>query len=91
MDNLTNSKFFTPAVVVLGLVLFFMLFGNAITNKVADRVLERISKPYSPSPFGPGVDPDKLDGYKGAQFQTLEVTDPGEKSWELEWEANRDN
>ena len=30
-------------------------------DKIADRVIQKLQKEYSPSPYGPGIDPDKLD------------------------------
>ena len=78
--NVTESKFFIPAIMLLALILIGLVFSNAIVEKVADRVIERISKPYSPSPFGPGLDPDKLDGYRGAPLD-----------WRGEWERGREN
>ena len=34
---------------------------EVVVDKVADRVIERLKQDYSPSPYGPGLDPDKVD------------------------------
>jgi len=44
--------------------IFLVVVGlskDYLIDKLADRVIEKLQKPYSPSPYGPGVDPDKLD------------------------------
>jgi len=35
--------------------------GKIFVDKVADVVIEKLKKDYSPSPYGPGIDPDKID------------------------------
>lgn len=64
--------------VMLGLVGFTAFFNNVVLDKIVARVIKKIEKPYSPSPFGPGLDQDKLDGHKGVS------------NWTNEWEAFRD-
>ena len=49
---------------ILAGILFFVVGGNFFVNKVADRVIQRLQKDYSPSPYGPGINPDKLDVQK---------------------------
>lgn len=88
--NFTESKFFAPALMAIVLALVVFLFGNTVMDKIADKVIERISKPYSPSPFGAGFDPDKLDGYRGTSYEGIAVEKDGNK-WENEWEYSRDN
>ena len=58
-----NSKFWLVAVLV-GLVLVVGLGGKFVINKVADCVIQKLQKDYSPSPYGPGLDPDKIDAEK---------------------------
>lgn len=48
------------------LVLVVISFGTLLTkgyvvDKIADKVIEKLQKDYSPSPYGPGLDPDKID------------------------------
>lgn len=35
--------------------------NKVLVNKVADRVILKLQKEYSPSPYGPGLDPDKIN------------------------------
>ena len=35
--------------------------GNVFIDVVADRVIQKLEKEYSPSPYGPGLDPDRVD------------------------------
>jgi hypothetical protein len=51
-------------IIFVGLtVSMFVMFvgGNFVLDKVADRVIQRLQRDYSPSPYGPGFDPDKID------------------------------
>jgi hypothetical protein len=45
---------------VIGVLLLVGLGGNFLLDKIADRVIQRLQKEYSPSPYGPGFDPDKI-------------------------------
>lgn len=61
MKEITESKFFLPVATLLGVVLLFLAFNKVIVDKVADRVVQKLQREYSPSPFAPGFDPDKID------------------------------
>lgn len=43
------------------LLLIFGLGTKIFVDKVADKVIYKLQKDYSPSPYGPGIDPDKID------------------------------
>ena len=50
--------------IVLGLGIFIFVFGigsNLLIDKITDKVIQKLQKDYSPSPYGPGFDPDKID------------------------------
>jgi len=55
-----NNKLWVVGGLVAAL-LVVVVGGNWIIDKVADRVIQKLQKEYSPSPYGPGVDPDKID------------------------------
>ena len=38
------------------------LVGKVVINKITNQVIEKLQKEYSPSPYGPGLDPDKVPG-----------------------------
>lgn len=46
---------------LVAVILVVALGGNWFINKVTDRVILKLQKEYSPSPYGPGLDPDKVD------------------------------
>ena len=47
---------------ILVAVMIVMGFGSKIlVDKIADRVIQKLQKDYSPSPYGPGFDPDRID------------------------------
>ena len=50
------------ALTVINLGIFSVYWGGKIIiDKTADEVIERLQKDYSPSPYGPGFDPDRVD------------------------------
>jgi hypothetical protein len=57
MNNNNNKILITLTVSAL-LVLFA---GKIMVDKIVDRVIQKLQKEYSPSPYGPGFDPDKID------------------------------
>jgi len=67
----SNTKFLLCIVIFLVLCIFgvaaknFVIFGitnnNHLIDKISDKVIERLQRDYSPSPYGPSVDPDKID------------------------------
>jgi hypothetical protein len=59
-DILKNKMFIIVAVFMMFNVMIFV-GGKYIVNKAADEVIERLERNYSPSPYGPGLDPDKVD------------------------------
>jgi len=64
MKKITENKLFLP-LVTLAVVFLFLVLGNKIViDKVADRVIQKLQREYSPSPFAPGFDPDKIDANK---------------------------
>ena len=57
-----NSKKVIIIVVVFILSIFMLkVGGDFFITCVADRVVEKIKQDYSPSRYGPGINPDKLD------------------------------
>lgn len=98
MNNNQRIILIIVAAVVGGLLLL-NVGGKILIDKTADRVIEKIYKEYSPSPYGPGVDPDKVDinafhrmqqGSPQPQKTTMgtQIGDPY-STWERQWEANR--
>jgi hypothetical protein len=50
--------------IIVGVTIFnVVLFGMSelIVRRTTNKVIERLQKEYSPSPYGPGVDPDKVN------------------------------
>lgn len=61
MDDLKNNKMVWVVAIFTVLNLAFFFGSKFIINKTADKVIEKLQKEYSPSPYGPGIDPDKVD------------------------------
>jgi hypothetical protein len=49
------------AVSLFSVMLLVGLGGNFVVDKIADKVIEKLEKPYGPSPYGPGFDPDRIN------------------------------
>ena len=78
------------AIVMVSLVFGSIIFGGIIMDRLADKVIERMEKPYSPSPYGPGLDADKLDGFRTAiENEAGKPASFDEKAWTKRWEASR--
>jgi hypothetical protein len=61
MEDLLKNKLFWVVIVIGVLFLGVIKGGDILVNKIAERAVERLLQEYSPSPYGPGVDPDKID------------------------------
>ncbi len=59
--NNVNNRFFWIVVGLTAVMLFLGVGGKFLVDKVADVVVEKLKRDYSPSPYGPGIDPDKID------------------------------
>ena len=60
MDKLFENKLVWIAGLLVLFNVVFFVGSNVILDKVADSVIEKLEKEYSPSPYGPGFDPDKV-------------------------------
>jgi hypothetical protein len=61
VEVMANNKALIIVGVSLVAVLILSVGFNILVDAVSDRVIHKIYKEYSPSPYGPGVDPDRLD------------------------------
>lgn len=61
MDDLLKNKLFWVAIVLGVLLLGVIKGGDIIVDRIADKAVQKLMKEYSPSPYGPGIDPDKID------------------------------
>ena len=60
MFNLDDNKMWW-VVGIIGIVIVAFFFNGKIMDKVADRVIQKLQKEYTPGPYGPSFDPDKID------------------------------
>jgi hypothetical protein len=86
------------AITILNLVIFGL--GGILIEKTATRVIEKLKKDYSPSPYGPGFDPDKISptsinlthgGFPSrlAFDEKSQVVSGKKVVWRQNWEAER--
>ena len=97
MGDLFKNKLFWLCIGLFGFNMFFFVAEKVVVDKVADEVIERLESEYSPSPYGPGFDPDVVEpeairqqklsnGLKknGPITEILEATE-----WSENWEHDR--
>ena len=92
---MTNNKFFWIMIALTVAVLVVGFGGKTFVDKVADQVILKLQKEYCPSPFGPGLDPDKIDPdkiiKKKDDIKRFKTTTFEEKpvEWDINWEKQR--
>jgi len=84
MNDLFKNKLFWIALVLGGVLLAVGVGKKAIVDVIADRVVEKLQKDYSPSPYGPGIDPDKLDVQRMGAYKKVSISEGWENGWEGE-------
>ena len=56
---MSNNKFL---LIVIGLGIVILFINNILVDKIADHVIKKLQKDYSPSPYAAAeVNPDKID------------------------------
>lgn len=75
-----NQNFLVIIVLATFGLLSVKFIDKILLEKMSDRVVEKLIQEYSPSPYGPSVDPDKIDVDKlssseGA-IRAIQIYDP---------------
>ena len=70
---------------VIGFVAIFVV-GQLLVDKVSDRVIEKLQREYSPGPYDPGFDPDKVPSFQ-PQGTPKYMGTP--EDWNQLWESQR--
>ena len=78
MNNNNNKLLITLAISSL----FILFAGNIMVDKIVNRVIQKLQKEYSPSPYGPGFDPDKIDIEKLNQEKKISGHTCHRNSWQ---------
>jgi ABC-type cobalt transport system substrate-binding protein len=56
-----KNKVILVVVIFVVSIMVFSIGGNFLVDRIADRVIQKIRQEYSPSRYGPGIDPDKVE------------------------------
>lgn len=96
MNNNNSSKLLWIVIILTVIMVGVGIGSRVLVDKVADRVIQKLQKEYSPSPYGPGIDPDKLDAEKlrkgpvgpNLNAPPAKVVQPT-GGWDGEWEKQR--
>lgn len=90
MKELLDKKLFWVFFVLCFLLVLTTAFSNRIIDaaiknhydEISDVIIKKLQKEYSPSPYGPGIDPDKVD--------VNAMLIPKSTDWEDLWGEYRD-
>ncbi len=69
MNEIINKKIFWVIISLTLAIIFMNIFSNKIVDmviskhydQIATEVINKLQKEYCPSPYGPGIDPDKVN------------------------------
>lgn len=94
MDEFKNNKLFYSIIIFTILNFLFFFASGFIIHKTTDKVIEKLQKEYSPSPYGPGLDPDKVEKDNFKKQKAYLQKEESEKLidnaiWRQEWEKDR--
>lgn len=78
MDDLLKNKLFWIVALVTLMNISFFVIGKVVIDKASDRVIERLEKDYSPSPYGPGFDPDRVDVVRQLVYELRKYNENGQ-------------
>jgi hypothetical protein len=78
MDDLLKNKLFWVVAIVTLMNVSVFFVGKVVIDKAADTVIERLEKDYSPSPYGPGFDPDKVEVVRELVHELRKYNENGE-------------
>lgn len=59
--NLDSNKLFWIIIVLLIALVVAFVGEKVVVEKITNKVLQKLQREYSPSPYSPGIDPDKID------------------------------
>lgn len=89
--NIKISKNLVPFFLVVILGFLFVIFGiNSMISKITQKVILEIKSDYTPGPYTPGFDPDKIDPKlfkKNSNNSSSSIENPD--SWNDLWNASR--
>jgi hypothetical protein len=103
MDDLKNNKIFLIVISLVTINLLGFAFSKFVINTTTECVIEKLKQNYSPSPYGPGFDPDKVNSnslkvdtqgnelYSKISFKNDLVHGSAGvfESWQKDWEQDR--
>lgn len=95
MKELFENKLTWVAIALLVFLGFAVLMTTVVADKVTNQVIERLQKEYSPGPYSPGFDPDKVNPnfWRNQQQNQPQQFGPQKTSttgdWNADWERQR--
>jgi hypothetical protein len=87
MEEIIKNKLFWVVAVVFLMNISVFVIGKVVIDKAADKVIERLEKDYSPSPYGPGFDPDRVNVLRQLYYELKQERDRGGDLFESEFSS----
>tara|TARA_Y100000034_G_scaffold57774_1_gene70519 strand:+ start:364 stop:708 length:345 start_codon:yes stop_codon:yes gene_type:complete len=87
MEDIIKNKLFWVVAIVFCMNIGVFVIGKVVVDKAADKVIERLEKDYSPSPYGPGFDPDKVNVLRQLYYEIKQQRTPEGDVFESEFSS----
>jgi hypothetical protein len=69
-----NKNYILTILATIVTTLFVVvLASNLLVNKVSDKVIQELKRTYTPGPYDPGFDPDKLNPSVMKEISTTQM------------------
>ena len=98
MEKLAENKLVWIIGALFLVNIFAIITTRVMVERTASRVMEMLEREYSPAkpPYGPGVNPDKIDlrlikrnsGYETPDYRDQDYQ-PRRVLWQNDWEKSR--
>jgi hypothetical protein len=89
-NEFKNNKAAFWTVVILGINVLLFTVIEVATWRATNKVIQRLQKDYSPSPYGPGLDPDRVN-IDSLRKKTSSIAEPRRTTFLDQWESDRSN
>jgi predicted lipoprotein len=97
MNNILNNKMVWLVVFLTAFNIGTYLCVGVLVDKTTDNVIKKLENEYSPSPYGPGINPDKVSPdvwrkevmFKEGQAINIADIENQRTAWRTAWERNQ--
>ena len=79
---ISNKNLLILVASLTGLLFFVLFLNNYLVDKIADRVINELKRTYTPGPYDPGYDPDKVNPsyFREPELSKIQVPMPAQSN-----------